>query len=216
MKNVKYCCDRFEKAVKKKEIKSTTKGSIVTWHMGKMGLLFCPFCGASVMWGPQSKAIPEQRTDTKKKTKKKRRPGVDKDGRNELHRAVLVNDIARVQQLMASKKIDVNEQDDEGFSALHLAAQEFRKDIVRILLDNGAVVDIRDDNGNTPLTRSLDSCYEALTTNVPDPGAIIKMLLQAGADPKSQNNYGVKIIDTVKWGGPHINIKQFFNKKNWK
>jgi ankyrin repeat protein len=216
MKKIKYCCDRFEKAVKKKEIKSATKGSVVTWHMGKMGLSFCPFCGASVMWGPQSKAIPDQPAQEKKKTIKKKRPGVDKDGRNALHHAVLMNDIPRVQQLVTSKKIDVNEQDDEGFSALHLAAQENRKDIVRILLGHGAVVDIRDNNGNTPLTRSLDSCYEALTTNMPDPGAIIKMLLRAGADPNSQNNYGIKIIDTVKMGGPNINIKQFFNKKNWK
>lgn len=216
MKKITYCCDLFAKAVKKKEIKSATKGSIVTWHMGKMGLSFCPFCGASVMWGPQSKAISEQPAEEKKKTVKKKRPGVDKDGRTALHHAALLNDTARVQQLVTSKKIDVNEQDNEGFSALHLAAQENRKDIVRILLDHGATVDIKDNHGNTPLMRALDSCYEALTTNIPDPGAIIKMLLQAGADPKSQNNYGVKIIDTVKSAGPNINIKQFFDKKNWK
>jgi hypothetical protein len=216
MKKTTYCCDLFAKAVKKKEIKSATKGDIVTWHMGKMGFSFCPFCGGPAGVDMQATKVPVQSADTKKKIKKKRRPGDDEDGRNELHRAVMMNDIARVQHLVTGKKIDLNEQDDEGFSALHLAAQEFRKDIVRILLDHGAVVDIRDNNGNTPLTRSLDGCYEALTTNTPDPGAIIKMLLQAGADPKSQNNYGVRIIDTVKWGGPNVNLKQYFLKKNWK
>jgi uncharacterized protein len=213
MKKAKYCCDLFAKAVKKKEIKSAPKGGIAAWYMGKLGLSFCPFCGAPVRADLLPKQIPEQRADAKKKTiKKRKRPGVDEDGRTELHRAALNNDVARVRQLVAGKKIDINALDDEGFSALHLAAQEYCKDIVRILLDHGAAVDVRDNNGNTPLMRALDSCYIAVTENVPDPGAIIKMLLQAGADPKSQNNFGVKVIEAAKYSGPNVNIKQFFRK----
>lgn len=208
MKKVKYCCDRFAKAIKKKEIKSAPKGDIVTWYMGKLGLSFCPFCGAPVKGDIQANDIPEQQVDAKEKTIKKKRPGVDEDGRNALHHATLMNDIARVQQLVTDKKIDVNALDNEGFSALHLAVQENHKDVVRILFDNGAIVDVRDNHGNTPLMRALDSCYKALATNMPDPGAIIKMLLKAGADPKSQNNYGVKVIDAAKYSG--LDLKQFF------
>ena len=143
----------------------------------------------------------------KKIPKKKSRPGVEEHGRNNLHYAALKNDLARVRQLIASG-INVNALDDDGFSPLHFAVQENHKDMVRTLLDYGATVDVKDRYGNTPLMRALDSCYAAMAMDRPDPGAIIKMLLQAGADPNSENNYGVKIIDSVT--DCDRDLKQFF------
>ena len=145
----------------------------------------------------------------KKTPKKKNRSGVDEYGRTDLHYAALENDLARVQQLIASK-IDVNSLDDDGFSALHFAVQENHVDVLRILLDHGATVDVKDRYGNTPLMRALDSCYAAMTMDKPDPGAIIKLLLQAGADPNSENNYGVKIIDLAT--DCDRDLKQFFDQ----
>jgi ankyrin repeat protein len=123
----------------------------------------------------------------------------------------LENDLARVQQLIAGE-IDVNSLDDDSFSALHFAVQENHIDVVRILLDHGATVDVKDCYGNTPLMRALDSCYAAMAMDMPDPGAIIKMLLRAGADPNSENNYGVKIIDLAT--DCDRDLKQFFDQQN--
>jgi uncharacterized protein len=154
---------------------------------------------------PKKKITPKKQ----KIQKKKRRPSVDKCSTNDLHIAVLEKDIARVPQLIASG-IDVNALDDEGFAPLHLAAQHNYKDMVRTLLDRGAIVDVKDSYGNTPLMKALDSCYIELALNRPDPGAIIKMLLQAGADPDSKNNYGVKVIDSVR--DCDRDLKQFFKQ----
>ncbi len=129
--------------------------------------------------------------------KKKKRSGIDEYGRNNLHEAVLENLSKKVRRFI-NKGVDINASDDNGFTALHFAVQENNREIVKILLEAGASVDVKDSYGNTPLMRALNSCYAAMASNAPDPGAIIRMLLQAGADPDSVNNYGVRIIDGAK------------------
>ena len=132
----------------------------------------------------------------KKIPKKKSRPGIDEYGRNNLHYAASEGDLEKVRSLIDGG-LDVNAVDDDGFTALHFAVLKNQKDIVRLLLDHDATVDAKDCYGNTPLMRALSSCYEAMARDKPEPGAIIRMLLQAGADPNSENNYGVKIIDSA-------------------
>jgi ankyrin repeat protein len=129
--------------------------------------------------------------------KKKSRPGIDEYGRNDLHYAALDNRPKYVRRLI-KKGVDVNVVDDNGFSALHFAVQENNKEIVSILLDSGATVDVKDCYGSTPLMRALHSCYAAMANDEPGPGAIIRMLLKAGADPYSENNYGIKVIDRAQ------------------
>ena len=132
----------------------------------------------------------------KKIPKKKSRPGIDEYGRNDLHYAANEGDLEKVRSLIDGG-LDINAVDDDGFTALHFAVQGNQKEIVRTLLDYGATVDVKDCYGNTPLMRAMSSCYEAMAMDKPEPGAIIRMLLQAGADPNSENNYGVKIIDSA-------------------
>ena len=129
--------------------------------------------------------------------KKKKRPGIDEYGRNDLHYAALENHPRKVQRLI-DKGADVDFLDDNGFSALHFAVQENNKEVVKILLDSGAIVDTKDAYGNTPLMRALNACYAAMANDEPDPGAIIKILLQAGANPDSENKYGIKVIDSAR------------------
>ena len=129
--------------------------------------------------------------------KKKSRPGIDEYGRNDLHYAALENKPKYVRRLI-KKGVDINTLDDNGFSALHFAVQENNKEIVKILLESGARVDVKDSYGSTPLMRALHSCYAAMANDEPDPGAIIRMLLKAGADPYSENNYGIKVIDSAR------------------
>lgn len=81
---------------------------------------------------------------------------------------------------LLSKNANVNARNFLGRSALHVAYYlSFRSPpttIVELLLSAGADVNIRDENGDTPL-------FYALRTDV-------EQLLVAGADPNVQNNEG--------------------------
>ena len=140
--------------------------------------------------------------------KKKTRPGIYEYGRNDLHYASLENKPKYVRRLI-KKGVDINTLDDNGFSALHFAVQENNKEIVIIFLESGARVDVKDSYGSTPLMRALHSCYAAMANDEPDAGAIIKMLLKAGADPYSENNYGIKVIDRARDSAK--DLMQFFD-----
>jgi len=48
------------------------------------------------------------------------------------------------------KRININEQDDDGNSALLIACGQPNEQIVRLLLKFGADVDTRDNDGDTP------------------------------------------------------------------
>jgi hypothetical protein len=55
---------------------------------------------------------------------------------------LLAGDVDQV-QLQISKGADVNTKDEEGLTALHLAARQGRKDVVELLLANGANINAR-------------------------------------------------------------------------
>ncbi|HHH39741.1 MAG TPA: ankyrin repeat domain-containing protein [Sedimenticola sp.] len=50
---------------------------------------------------------------------------------------------------------DINQEDADGRRPLHVAAEQGRYVIVRILLDNGAAIDAEDSRGHTPLESAL-------------------------------------------------------------
>jgi len=102
--------------------------------------------------------------------------------RPEIIEAVLAKDTALVKKLVKSG-IDLNEQDKGGWTALHFAAQNGDISIARILLENGAKVDIKEEYGNTALGKAV--------FNSRGKGDMIKLLLSYGADKNLKNNYGV-------------------------
>ena len=65
--------------------------------------------------------------------------------------AVLDNDIAQVKNLLKNKKNNVNYQNKDGQTALHYAALRNDSQLVRLLLDNQALIDSIDSLGRTPL-----------------------------------------------------------------
>lgn len=98
---------------------------------------------------------------------------MDRVGRDDLF--YLIADFKEDEALsMLSDIDDVNFQDKNGFSYLHIAAQSKLSRVVELLLQKGAEVDIRDRFGRTPLIISILNCNGDRT--------IIDMFLKYGAD----------------------------------
>lgn len=58
-------------------------------------------------------------------------------------------------KLLINEGINVNHVDDNGQSNLHLAASNFDFNTIKLLLSNGAKVDLRDNNENDPMSSLL-------------------------------------------------------------
>lgn len=80
---------------------------------------------------------------------------------------------------------------------MHYAAQGNLTDIAKLLIENGADLEVKDNYGNTPLSRATFSSRGY--------GDLIKLLLSYGAD--RNNGVGpLKLANTIA----NYNIKQFF------
>jgi ankyrin repeat protein len=138
---------------------------------------------------------------TKRNPKRNPRPGVDRYGRTALHYAAVEGDVGKVQQLLRDGA-DPNARDDDGWSALHFAAQAKSGSCIRALLAVGAAVDLHDANGNSALSTAV--------FNSRGDGAIIRLLRQAGADPRAANHHGMsplKLARTIA----NYDVAQFFS-----
>ncbi len=107
---------------------------------------------------------------------------LDSDGRTPLMHAVIDrnHDLA---VLLLKWKANPNIQEKGSWTALHFAAQECETRMVRLLLENGAEVDAKDEYGNTPLWRAV--------FNSEGRGEVIRLLLSHGADKDISNNHGI-------------------------
>jgi ankyrin repeat protein len=97
-----------------------------------------------------------------------------------VHQAAVTGDADAVARLISVGE-DVAAVDDALFTPLQLACQQGHVEAARVLLAVGAPVDTRDSYGNTPLWRAV------LAFQGGDP-KLIRMLLDAGADPDLKNN----------------------------
>ncbi|MER6925773.1 ankyrin repeat domain-containing protein, partial [Streptomyces spiralis] len=78
-----------------------------------------------------------------------------------------------------------------GWTPLHFAADEQDAAAVGSLLAAGAGVDVPDEQGNTPL-------WQAVFTYRGD-GAVLSLLVNAGADPDMDNFHGVSPRRLADW-----------------
>ncbi|MDJ1497648.1 ankyrin repeat domain-containing protein [Cytophagaceae bacterium DM2B3-1] len=72
-------------------------------------------------------------------------------------------------------------QDHKGFTALHHATRTGTVEAVKWLLEKSASLELKDSYGNTPLWRAINSSSWGKTKAM--------LLLAAGANPDSKNNY---------------------------
>ncbi|TSK87475.1 Caskin-1 [Bagarius yarrelli] len=110
----------------------------------------------------------------------------------ELLQAVKTEDLITVQKLLqrpkpgkakllgSAKKVNVNFQDTDGFSALHHAALNGNLELISLLLDSQAMVDIRDQKGMRPL-------HYAAWQGKSEP---MKMLLKSGSSVNGPSDEG--------------------------
>lgn len=83
--------------------------------------------------------------------------------------------------------INVNHQEEEGFTPLYYAVDRKRIDIVKRLLEAGADPNIRNRHGNSPLWPAISTSQQSHD--------LVQSLLDYGADPLSKNRYGSSCID---------------------
>ncbi|CAI5792422.1 caskin-1 isoform X1 [Podarcis lilfordi] len=110
----------------------------------------------------------------------------------ELMQAVKAEDIGAVQKLLqrpkpgkakllgSTKRVNVNFQDTDGFSALHHAALNGNTELISLLLEAQAAVDIKDNKGMRPL-------HYAAWQGKKDP---MKLVLKAGSSVNVQSDEG--------------------------
>ena len=98
--------------------------------------------------------------------------------------ASLRGDLELVLALIA-RGADINKP---GWAPLHYAATKGSVPIVRELLDKSAYIDAESPNGTTPLMM-------AAMYGTPE---VVKILLEAGADPTIQNGLGLTALDFAK------------------
>lgn len=85
---------------------------------------------------------------------------------------------------------DVNEQDEDGRTALLVAAGGDCVEVVKILVKGGANVNTTDDHGQSPLTFAVaNQNFEC-----------VKILLEHGAIIDQEPRYGISILEAArKW-----------------
>lgn len=113
----------------------------------------------------------------------------DEDGRTPLMHAILAEDAdTKTVGLLVELGADVNVHDGgQNWTSLHFAARDQQADIVLALIESGANVEPIDCFGNTPLWRCVMECQV-------DP-AVVKILLEHGADPTRKNHHGASPLD---------------------
>lgn len=98
--------------------------------------------------------------------------------------------IDELRERLNAADFEVDAVDADGKSVLHCAVDLGAYDVVKLVLGSGALVDLRDRWGNTPLWRAVYCC--------PSATPITELLLQRGADPAATNNHGVSPMDLAQ------------------
>jgi len=108
-----------------------------------------------------------------------------------LRQAIEDNDVAQVKFVLRFEKVKINDQDENQMTALHWACVYGRLEIVALLLDNGADIEMKDSKGWTALHFAANSGYLD----------VVELLLASCADVEATSNDGKVAIDVAQGEG---------------
>lgn len=113
------------------------------------------------------------------------------------YEAATTGNARRLKTILGQSRVRVNESNEEGFTPLGLAAHFGHVDAVKVLLENGADVNLK------PPSRFQNTAIDAAVAGNA-PAEVVRVLLAAGADPKvrSEANY-----TTLHKAAAHGNIE---------
>jgi len=111
---------------------------------------------------------------------------LDGEGRTPLIHAVICGKMEIVSATLAGGA-NLGHQDRNGWTSLHFAVQEKRPELVEYLLARGAITELKDVYGNTPLWRA--------TFDARGEYSLVRLLVAYKADPNSKNNSGKSPLD---------------------
>jgi hypothetical protein len=124
-------------------------------------------------------------------------------GRTQLHHCARKGFTTSVKRLLSIRNINVNVKDDEfGETPLHWAALNGHIEIARLLLQNGAEVNVKSDGGNTPLH------WAASHGNVDT----LHLLVENGADLEAQDNSGSRALHRAVSNGNLPFVKELISR----
>ena len=101
-----------------------------------------------------------------------------------LHAAAEAGHTEIVRYLVSLPDVDVNQETVDSYTALHRAVMHVERDVVQVLIDAGADIDIQNNEGRSPL---LSACVEGTFDTV-------KMLVRAGAEVRATDDEGVTCL----------------------
>ena len=126
-----------------------------------------------------------------------------------LIKAVLNNNISEVEKVLA-EGANINQQDEKGYTALIWAcmtsSDEKCREIAKLLIDKGADVNIKANNGSTALIEAAANSHE-----------VFKLLLEKGLDINTKRNDGSGafyqcMLGMIYYDYDHIKLAEFLLK----
>ena len=123
----------------------------------------------------------------------------DADGTTPLMMAAQRDNLENV-KLLISRGADLDAVNENERQGALVFAEDW--DVVRLLVESGANLEIRDDSGQTPL---------AVAARIGDEKKA-EILLEVGADPKSKDDRGLTPLEIAK-EGKHQSIVELFRSK---
>ncbi|KAL5361270.1 ankyrin repeat-containing domain protein [Aspergillus floccosus] len=104
---------------------------------------------------------------------------------------------AMVNRLVKYDGIDFDSRGKEGRTALSWAAQRGDEALVKLLLSQGAGIDVKDGSDRTPLSRAVENGH----------GSLVRFFLQNATDIESKDYYGHSLLSWAAFQGHEIETK---------